>query len=31
MDTVWYAVRFLGAQFTIAAFAYVAMRLWRIL
>jgi len=27
----WYAIRFLGAQFTIATFAWVAMRLWRVL
>lgn len=27
----WYAARFLGAQFTIAAFAWVALRLWRVL
>ena len=27
----WYAIRFLCAQLTIAAFAWVAMRLWRVL
>jgi hypothetical protein len=27
----WYAVRFLGSQLTIAAIAWVVMRLWRVL
>ena len=27
----WYWVRFLGSQLTISAFAYGAMKLWRVL
>ena len=27
----WYLARFVGSQFTLAAIAYVVMRLWRVL